>query len=52
MRKATGRAQARDERALEGGIEWIVARELAPLRNELARLRASVEALREAVHPW
>jgi hypothetical protein len=41
-----------DERALEGGIEWIVARELAPIQDELLRLRAYVEALTEARQPW
>jgi hypothetical protein len=41
-----------DERALEGGIEWIVARELAPIQDELFRLRAHVEALTEATRPW
>jgi hypothetical protein len=41
-----------DERALEGGIEWIVARELAPIQDELLRLRAHVEALTEATQPW
>jgi len=37
---------------LEGGIEWIVARQLAPIEDELLRLRAHVEALKEAMQPW
>jgi hypothetical protein len=41
-----------DVRVLEGGIEWIVARELAPIQEELLRLRATVEALREVTQPW
>jgi hypothetical protein len=41
-----------EERSLEGGIEWIVARQLAPLQNELLRLRAYVDALRESTEQW
>lgn len=52
MRKAASRKRTVDERALEGGIEWIVARELAPIQDELLRLRAYVEALTEARQPW
>ena len=52
MRKAIAKAPTLDKRELEGGIEWIVARELAPLQDEIARLRVHVEALREAVQPW
>ena len=47
MRKAVSRKPSLDDRTLEGGIEWIVARELAPIQDELTRLRAHVEALRE-----
>lgn len=39
-------------REMEGGIEWIVARQLAPIENEILRLRAHVEALKEAMQPW
>jgi hypothetical protein len=42
------KSQTLEERTLEGGIEWIVARELAPIQDELTRLRAYVEALHEA----
>jgi hypothetical protein len=52
MRKAASKKRTVDERALEGGIEWIVARELAPIQDELLRLRAYVEALTEATQPW
>ena len=40
------------DRGFEGGIEWIVARQLAPIEDELVRLRAHVEALKEALQPW
>ena len=40
------------DRELEGGVEWIVARQLAPIEDELLRLRAHVEALKEAMQPW
>ena len=33
-------------------IERIIARELEPLRDEVARLRAHVAALRDAFVPW
>jgi hypothetical protein len=52
MKKASAKALTFDGRELEGGIEWIVARELAPLQDEIARLRVHVDALREAVQPW
>jgi hypothetical protein len=41
-----------EDRGLEGGIEWIVARQLAPIEDELLRLRAHVEAIKEAMLPW
>ena len=37
---------------LEGGVEWIVARQLAPIEDELLRLRSHIEALKEAIQPW
>jgi hypothetical protein len=52
MRKQSSKKSAIDDRSLEGGIEWIVARQLAPIQNELLRLRAYVDALREASEPW
>jgi hypothetical protein len=54
MRKqfSISKKPALDDRSLEGGIEWIVARELAPIQSELLRLRAYVDALREAQEPW
>ena len=52
MRKETSKKPALDDRTLEGGIEWIVARQLAPIQDELLRLRTYVEALREATQPW
>jgi hypothetical protein len=33
-------------------IERIITRELEPLRDEVARLRAHVAALRDAFVPW
>ena len=45
------RPRADNDRTLEAGIEWIVARHLAPIEDELLRLRAYVEALREVVRP-
>jgi hypothetical protein len=47
MRKLISKKRTVDDRALEGGIEWIVARQLAPIQDELLRLRSYVEALRE-----
>ncbi len=44
-------ARVEDDRALEAGIEWIVARQLAPMQEELLRLRAYVAALAEMVDP-
>lgn len=52
MRKLTAKKTPVDDRSLEGGIEWIIARELAPIQSELLRLRAYVDALREAQEPW
>ena len=52
MRKPVSKKPLMDDRALEGGIEWIVARQLAPFQDELLRLRAHVEALTEATQPW
>ena len=39
-----------NDRTLEAGIEWIVARQLAPLQDEVLRLRAYVEALHAVVN--
>ena len=52
MSKESSKKSAIDDRSLEDGIEWIVARQLAPIQNELLRLRAYVDALREATEPW
>ena len=52
MRKQTSKNSATVDRDIEGGIEWIVARQLAPIESELLRLRAHVEALKEAMLPW
>lgn len=52
MQKETPKKPETVDRGLEGGIEWIVARQLAPIENELLRLRAHVEALKEAMLPW
>jgi hypothetical protein len=52
MRKLISKKFTVEERALEGGIEWIVARELAPLQDEILRLRAYVEALHDARQTW
>jgi hypothetical protein len=52
MQKLNPKRPAIVDRGLEGGIEWIVARQLAPIQNELLRLRAYVDALREATEPW
>lgn len=38
--------------ALAGDVQLIIARELEPLRYELARLRAQVGALRDSFLPW
>ena len=43
--------RADNDRELEAGIEWIVARQLAPMQDELLRLRAYVQALSEVVAP-
>lgn len=52
MRKHSAKKPPIVDRGLEGGIEWIVARQLAPVEDELLRLRAHVEALKEAMQPW
>lgn len=52
MKKLILKKPSVDDRELEGGIEWIVARELAPVQAELARLRAYVHAMRESMEPW
>ena len=52
MRKEISKKPVLDDRTLEGGIEWIVARQLEPIQDELLRLRTYVEALREATQPW
>jgi hypothetical protein len=52
MRKQTSKEPAPVDRDLEGGIEWIIARHLEPIENELLCLRANVEALKEARLPW
>jgi hypothetical protein len=46
MRKQPLKKSPIEDRGLEGGIEWIVARQLAPIQDELTRLRAYVEAIR------
>jgi len=48
MKKPAAKKLATNDAGLEGGIEWIVARQLAPIQSELLRLRAYVDALREA----
>jgi len=52
MRKQASKKPTVADPILEGGIEWIVARQLEPIQNELLRLRAYVDALREATEPW
>ena len=52
MKANTSKKHVPVDRGLEGGIEWIVARQLAPLEDEVMRLRAHVEALKDAMHPW
>jgi hypothetical protein len=52
VKKELAKKSAVDERTLEGGIEWIVARQLVPIQDELFRLRAYVEALSQANQPW
>jgi hypothetical protein len=52
MRKELHKPHSKDDRVLEAGIEWIVARQLAPVQDEILRLRATIEALREVVAPW
>jgi hypothetical protein len=45
MRKTTKKPTL-DERTPKGAIEWIAAREMPPIQNELLRLRAHMEATR------
>lgn len=52
MKREITRKPREFDRGLEGGIEWIVARHLAPIEDELLRLRAHVEALKDAMQPW
>ena len=52
MKRDFSQRPANVDRDLEGGIEWIVARQLAPLEDELLRLRAHIEALKDAMQPW
>jgi hypothetical protein len=52
MTRVLAKKPTEDARVLEGGIEWIVARRLAPIQDELLRLRANVEALREEARLW
>ncbi len=52
MIRTIQKPRADNDRSLEAGIEWIVARELAPIQDELLRLRAYVEALRDVVEPY
>ena len=52
MTKLISKKPTVDDRTLEGGIEWIVARQLAPIQDEILRLRAYVEALNDARQPW
>jgi hypothetical protein len=52
MKRALSSQSTSDERWLEGGIERIAARQIAPLQNELTRLCAYVEALRAEREPW
>jgi len=47
MRKQITRKRPIEDPGLQGGIEWNVARELAPIQDELTQLRAFVEAIRE-----
>ena len=49
MIRTVPKPRADNDRELEAGIEWIVARQLAPIEDERMRLRAYVEALREVV---
>ncbi len=45
-------APSAEQDALSREIEKIIARELEPVRDELARLRGHVAALRDAFTPW
>lgn len=52
MKKVVSKKPELEDGSLESGIEWIVARQLAPIQDELLRLRAYVEALGDARQPW
>lgn len=41
-----------EDDALAHEIEKMIARQLEPLRDELARLRGQVAALRDSFVPW
>ena len=45
-------AQHEEDHVISRAIERILARELEPMRDELARLRAQVAALRDSFVPW
>ena len=49
MIRTIAKPRMENDQVLEAGIEWIVARQLAPIEDELLRLRAYVDALREVV---
>lgn len=51
MTRATQKERAENDRMFDAGIEWIIARQLAPIEDELMRLRAHVAALHELVEP-
>ena len=51
MIRIVPKPRADNDRELEAGIEWIVARQLAPIEDELLRLRSYVEALSQVVAP-
>lgn len=49
MKSTSEKRPSERERPLD--IEWIIAREIEPMQDELVRLRAFVEALAEAIKP-
>ena len=51
MNRTMQHQRSDNDRTLEAGIEWIVARQLAPMQDELTRLRAYVQALHQIVEP-
>ncbi len=51
MFRTLPKPRADHNRELEAGIEWIVARRLAPIEAELVRLRSHVKALSSAGTP-